>query len=109
MMDQLAAAQAWVMGLGAQYGVNPVIFGAIYVGAIPFFLFFSGLALKRLRASRSATMPVLAAGLCFISAYLYLAIVGRGIPIWVWGFLGVLIAYGAWNAIKGFRKKLGDG
>ena len=79
MMETLAAAQAWVMGLGAQYGVNPIIFGAIYVGAIPFFLLFTGIAVTRPRA---------------------------GIPVWVWGVLGVLIAYGAWSAVKSFREKL---
>lgn len=109
MMAQLQAAQAWVMGLGAQYGVNPIIFGAIYVGAIPFFLLFTGIAVKRIRAKQSAVLPILAAGLCFVSAYLYLAIVGRGIPAWVWGFLGLLIAYGAWSAIKSFRAKLASG
>ena len=106
MMVWLENAQAWVMGLGAHYGVNPVIFGAIYVGAIPFFLLFTGMAVKRLRAGQSAVLPVLAAGLCFISAYLYLAIVGRGIPLWVWGFLAIIVIYGAWSAIKGFRAKL---
>ena len=108
-METLVSAQAWIMGLGAQYGVNPVIFGAIYVGAIPFFILFTGIAVKRLRARQSAVLPILAAGLCFISAYLYLAIVGRGIPVWVWGFLGLLIAYGAWSAIRSFRKKLVEG
>jgi hypothetical protein len=108
MMDYLASAQAWVMGLGAQYGVNPLIFGAIYIGAIPFFLLFTGIAIKRLRAGQSAVVPILAAGLCFVSAYIYLAIVGRGIPLWVWGFLGALIAYGAWSAVRDFRKKLGS-
>ncbi len=106
MMQWLVSAQAWVMGLGAQYGVNPVVFGAIYVGAIPFFLLFSGLTVKRLRAGQSAVLPILAAGLCFISAYLYLAVVGRGIPLWVWGFLGLIIVYGAWNAVKSFRARL---
>jgi hypothetical protein len=105
-MDSLAAAQAWVMGLGAQYGVNPVIFGAIYVGAIPFFIFFTGLAVKRLRNRQGAVLPIMAAGLCFVSAYIYLAIVGHGIPLWVWIFLGVIIAYGAWNAVRNFRLKL---
>jgi len=28
---------AWFFGLGERYGVNPLIFGSIYVGAIPFF------------------------------------------------------------------------
>ncbi|WP_426164098.1 hypothetical protein [Sandarakinorhabdus sp. DWP1-3-1] len=105
-MDQIAAAQAWVMALGARYGVNPVVFGAIYVGAIPFFLLFTGLAVKRIRARQSAVLPILAAGLCFVSAYLYLAIVGRNIPVWVWIFLGALVAYGAWSAVRNFRKKL---
>jgi hypothetical protein len=106
MMEYVTAAQAWVMGLGAQYGVNPLIFGAIYVGAIPFFLFFTGLSVKRLRNRQGAVMPIMAAGLCFVSAYIYLAFVGRGIPAWVWVFLGVIIAYGAWNAVKNFRAKL---
>jgi hypothetical protein len=94
------------MGLGAQYGVNPVIFGAIYVGAIPFFLLFTGLAIRRLRSRQGAVLPVMAAGLCFVSAYLYLAIAGRGIPLWVWGFLGAIIAYGAFHAVRDFRRKL---
>lgn len=105
-MAWIAEAQAWVMGLGAQYGVNPIIFGAIYIGAIPFFLLFSGLAVRRLRAGQPAVLPILAAGFCFVSAYIYLAIVGRGIPVWVWIFLAVLIGYGAWSAIRDFRKKL---
>lgn len=105
-MAWIAEAQAWVMGLGAQYGVNPIIFGAIYVGAIPFFLLFTALAIKRLRAGQPAVLPILAAGLCFVSAYLYLAIVGRNIPIWVWLFICVLVGYGAWSAIRDFRKKL---
>ena len=98
MMAQLAQAQAWVMGLGAQYGVNPVIFGVIYVGAIPFFLLFTGIAVKRLRGGKPAVLPIIAAALCFVSAYLYLAVVGRGIPLWVWGFLAVVVLYGAWSA-----------
>ena len=106
MIELLAAAQDWVMSLGARYGVNPVVFGAIYVGAIPFFLLFTGIAIKRMRARKSAVLPILAAGLCFVSAYLYLAIVGHDIPVWVWIFLGGLVAYGAWSAVRDFRKKL---
>lgn len=106
MMEQVAAAQAWLLGLGAQYGVNPLIFAVIYVGAIPFFLFFTGLSVKRLRSREGAVMPIIAAALFFVSAYIYLAIVGHGIPVWVWAFLGLIIVYGAWNAVKGFRAKV---
>lgn len=46
------------------------------------------------------------AGLCFVSAYLYLAIAGRNIPVWVWIFLSVLLAYGAWSTIRDIRRKI---
>ncbi len=41
-----------------------------------------------------------------MSAYLYLAIAGRNIPIWVWIFLAALIVYGAWSSVRDTRKKI---
>lgn len=107
MIAAVQAGFAWVIALGSRYGVDPLVFAAIYIGAIPLFLFFSGLAVKRLRAQRPATLPIIAAGLCFISAYLYLAVAGRGIPAWVWLLLATLAAYGAWSAVRGARRKIG--
>jgi hypothetical protein len=104
----LAAINDWFLGLGAQYGVNPYIFGAIYVGAIPFFLASVAWMIRRKRAGLSITLPVLGAGFCFVSAYLYLAIAGRNIPAWVWVFLAALIAFGAWSTIRDTRRKLRD-
>lgn len=99
------AAKAWFLGLGAQYGVDPLIFGAIYVGAIPFFLIFSAWTVRRLRAGRPAAIPILGTGLSFVSAYLYLAVAGRNIPWWVWLVLAAFIAAGAWSAVRDLRKK----
>ena len=95
----------WFLGLGAQYGVDPIVFGAIYVGAIPFFLLSIGWLVRQLRAGRSTVLPVLCAGFCFVSAYLYLAIVGHDIPIWVWALLGLLIAYGVYSTIRDVRTR----
>lgn len=106
MIDDVTGWIETVMALGAGYGVNPLVFAAIYVGAIPFFLLFTGMAVKRARSGRPATLPVIAAALCFVSAYLYLAIAGRGIPIWVWGVLAIVIIYGGYSAVAGYRKKL---
>lgn len=109
MIETLLSWRDSIMGLGAQYGVNPVIFAAIYIGAIPFFILSTGIAVKRIRARQSAVLPIMVAGLCFISAYLYLAIVGHGIPVWVWIMLGAIIAYGAWSAVRSFRAKVDRG
>lgn len=100
-----AAINEWFLGLGAQYGVNPYIFGAIYVGAIPFFIASIGWLVRRRTQKRSITVPALCAGGCFVSAYVYLAIVGRNIPLWVWVFIAVLIAYGVWSTLRDIARK----
>ncbi len=100
---------AWFLSLGAEYGVNPYIFGGIYVGAIPFFLLSIGWLVKRARAGQSTVVPTLLAGFFFVSAYLYLAIAGRNIPIWVWIFLALLVAYGAFSTVRDTRRKIREG
>jgi len=100
--------QDWFWSLGPEYGVDPLIFGAIYVGAIPFFMASIAWLVRNHRAGKSTVLPVLCAGSCFVSAYVYLAIAGRNIPIWVWIFLGALIAYGVWSTVRSVRKKIAE-
>lgn len=102
----LEAANDWVLALGAQYNVNPYVFGAIYIGAIPFFLASIAWLVKCARAGRSTVAPTMLAGFFFVSAYLYLAIFGQDIPVWVWIFLAALVAYGAWSTIRDTRRKI---
>ena len=105
----LADINQWFLTLGAEYGVNPYIFGGIYVGAIPFFLLSIGWLVKRARAGQSTVLPTMLAGFFFVSAYLYLAIAGRNIPVWVWIFLAALVIYGAFSTIRDTRKKIREG
>ena len=102
----LSDINQWFLALGADYGVNPYICGAIYVGAIPFFLASIAWLVKRARAGRSTVVPTLLAGFFFVSAYLYLAIAGRNIPVWVWIFLAVLVIYGAYSTVRDTRRKI---
>ena len=102
------ALRDWFLGLGAAYGVDPLVFGAIYVGAIP--LFFGSLAWlgKNVRAKKSPVLPVLAAGLCFVSAYLYLIVAGENVPAWVYGFVALLVAGGAWSTVRSIRTTIAE-
>ncbi len=102
----LETINQWFLSLGAEYGVNPYIFGAIYIGAIPFFLLSIAWLVRRAKAGKSTVLPTMSAGFFFVSAYIYLAIVGNNIPLWVWIFLAALIAYGAWSTIRDTRKKI---
>ena len=99
--------QTWFYALGTDYGVDPIIFGAIYIGAIPFFMASIAWLVRNQRQGRSITLPVIFAGCFFVSAYVYLAIAGKNIPIWVWMVLAALVTYGIWSTIRSVRKKIG--
>ncbi|MEO6962627.1 MAG: hypothetical protein ABIY90_11700 [Puia sp.] len=105
-MEWLETAKEWFLGLGAKYHVNPIIFGSIYVGAIPFFFASLWWIIRNLKNKKSVVPPVLSAGFFFLSAYLYLLLVGRNIPAWVYLMVGVLIFYGSWSTIRTIKRKM---
>lgn len=96
----------WFMSLGEPYGVNPIIFGAIYVGAVPFFWVAMWWLVKNIRAKKSVFLPVMMACLCAISAYLYLIVVGQNVPIWVYVFIVIIIVYAIYSTLATARKKM---
>ncbi len=98
----------WFMSLGERYGVNPFIFGSIYVGAIPFFTVSVAWLVRNLRRKRSIVLPTLAASFFFVSAYLYLLLVGHDIPAWVYVFLAAMVAYGAFSTVQKIRKQTAE-
>lgn len=99
----------WFANLGRKYGVNPAIFGGIYVGAIPFFTLCVAWIIRNLRRKKSIVIPVLAASFFFISAYLYLLIVGRNIPAWVYVVIVAMLAFGVFSTVRKVRAKAGLG
>ena len=84
----------WFFGLGVKYGVNPLTFGAIYVGAIPFFTASIGWLIRNVRAKKPLALPLLSSATFFVSAYVYLLVVGRHVPAWVYGFLAAMVVGG---------------
>lgn len=95
----------WFLSLGKNYGVNPYIFGAIYVSAIPFFFICLAWTIKNIRDKKPFVVPVLLTGLCFVSAYLYLIIAGENIPLWVYIFIGIMVLYGMYSTFKKVKSK----
>ncbi len=95
----------WFLSLGEKHNVNPYIFGGIYLGAIPFFFLSLYWIIKNSKRKRSIVFPVLLTGFFFISAYLYLLIAGKNIPVWVYGFIGVMVVYGIYSTNKKIMEK----
>ncbi|MFQ5676601.1 MAG: hypothetical protein ACE5G1_11935 [bacterium] len=103
-----SAISEWFWSLGEKYNVNPLIFGSIYVGAIPFFTLSVAWIVRSYKNGKSIVVPVLCAGFFFISAYLYLIIAGRNVPLWVYGFVIALIIFGAVSTVRKVRSKISD-
>ncbi len=93
------------MNLGNQYGVNPLIFGTIYIGAIPFFFLSLSWLVRNLRNKRPVVVPILLTGFFFVSAYLYLIIAGKNIPVWVYIFVAILVGYGAYSTVQKIKQR----
>ncbi len=102
----LASIKDWFLSLGTQYHVNPLIFGLIYLGAIPFFMASIAWLVRNYRRKRSILLPLFSAGFWFVSAYLYLIIAGRNVPFWVYGVVVALIVVGALSTIRRVRKQI---
>lgn len=102
------AIRDWFFGLGSQYHVNPIVFGVIYVGAIPFFMASVSWLVRNYRRRKSITLPVLSAGFFFISAYLYLMVAGRNVPLWVYSAVATLVVFGAISTIKKVRRQINE-
>lgn len=99
----ISAFTNWFLSLGRNYGVNPIVFGSIYIGAIPFFLWSVAWIIRRLRQKRSVVLPVLSASFFLVSAYLYLILVGKNIPVWVYFFVAGMVAFGVFSMVKKIR------
>ncbi|MEP6464827.1 MAG: hypothetical protein ABJB05_00915 [Parafilimonas sp.] len=104
-MVYLLTIKDWFFSLGEKYHVNPIIFGSIYVGAIPFFFICLAWLIKNIKHKKPIVVPVLLTGFFFVSAYLYLIIAGRNIPVWVYIFIAALVIYGVTSTLKKIKKQ----
>lgn len=98
----------WFMGLGEPYGVNPLVFGVIYIGAIPFFWIAISWLVLNIRRKRSVAGPVLMACGCAVSAYVYLIIAGENVPLWVYGLIAAVITYAVFTVLKKVNRKIDE-
>ncbi|WP_138430063.1 hypothetical protein [Fodinibius saliphilus] len=108
MADYLELVKVWFFGLGQQYGVNPIIFGSIYIGAIPFFSLSIGWLVRNYRLQKSIVLPSLLATFFFISAYLYLIVVGQNVPWWVYGIVLLMVLCGVYSTYTNVKKRIKD-
>lgn len=106
MSEAIEFLDIWSLALGREYGVNPIIFGFIYVGTIPFFLVSMAWLYKNYQKKKSVILPSFCATGCFISSYLYLMVAGKNVPWWVFAAVIAMVAYGGYSTAMKARKKI---
>ncbi len=96
----------WFLELGEQYGVNPVIFGLIYIGSSILFLFAISWLIDNHRKDKSIVLPAVTAALLFVSVYIYVIIVGENVSKWVYLLIIMIVLCGGYGVILKIRDKI---
>lgn len=85
----------WLLRLGDDFGVDPVVYAVIYVGALPLFLLSLGWLVRTLRRRGPLARPLLSTVLFFLAPTVYVFVAGRNLPAWVYAVLVALTLMGA--------------
>ena len=95
-----------LLQLGAAHGVNPWLFGALYLAHHP--LFWGTMAWLTVRVRRRQPVAaVIALGVFFwFLPYAYLVLFGRGLPWWAYVLALTLLALGGPHVVKEIRRRL---
>ena len=97
---------AWLRSLGEDFGVDPVVYAAIYIGAAPLFLGSAAWLVRSLRRREPTGLPLLSTVFFFSVPTLYIFLAGRNLPAWVYAALVGLAAFGALMTIEAIRRQL---
>jgi fatty acid desaturase len=94
----VGGTRALMRAAQANYGVDPVVFLVIYVGAGPFFYYSAFRVVRAL--TRKLRNDVMIWGTIFLAStaapFLYVLFFGKNLPWWVYGIIVLLIAQGVY-------------
>ena len=97
---------AWLLSLGDEYGVDPMVYAIIYVGAAPFFFASTAWLVRTLHRREPIGLPLLSTALFFSAPTLYVFVAGRNLPPWVYAILIGLAVLGAVMTVAKIRGQL---
>lgn len=105
MADYLKLFIDWVVKLGEDHHVDPLIFGVIYLAAKSVFLVFLGISLKNLRAKKPIFLTLSIACGGYSLPYLYLIIFGTDISPWLYLYIACVLIYAGYSVWKKIKTK----
>jgi hypothetical protein len=95
-----------ILALGREHGVNPWVFGVLYLLHHPLFWGTIAWLAARVRQRRRVGGVIVLAVFFWFMPYLYIFFFGRALPWWVYALVLLLIALGAPHVLKEIRRRL---
>jgi membrane protein insertase Oxa1/YidC/SpoIIIJ len=111
MEQLLAKLQDWMLVVQARHGVNPVVFLVLMMACAPFF-YYSIYRLAKAAARREGHQLNLWGAVFLASTalpYLYVLVMGRNMPWYIYLILAALLGQGAYSLIMKLRPQKGPG
>ncbi len=96
----------WVLRLGDEYGVDPLVYALIWIGSLPLFLLSLGWLVRSLRRREQLMPSLISTAFFFLAPTLYVFVAGRDLPAWVYVVLIVLAIIGAVATVRKVRARL---
>lgn len=96
----------WLFDLGAQYGVNPILFGSLYLGSTPLLTLSLAWLIRNWQQRRSIVLPIVSATLFFVATYLYLLIAGDDLPLWIYLFVAASVGSSLILVVRKIQRQL---
>ena len=96
----------WVLRLGDEYGVDPLVYAVIWVGSLPLFLLSLGWLVRSLHRRGPLMLPLISTAFFFLAPTLYVFAAGRNLPAWVYVLVIAPTIVGAVVTIRNVRARL---
>ena len=92
----------WLIQIKQNYGVNPLIFAAIYcAGIIPFwFSVYKIVAGLRRKNFKQVKIFAIVLAIVIIAPFTYVAVWGHNLPFWFWIIAAILITYSTYSVFR---------
>ncbi len=95
-----------ILALGRQHGVNPWVFGVLYLIHHPLFWGTVAWLAARVRRHRPIGALIPLAVFFWFLPYLYVFLFGHALPWWAYALALLLVSLGAPHAVKEVRRRL---
>jgi hypothetical protein len=95
-----------VLALGDRYGVDPFVFGVLYLAHHPLFWGTMAWLAACVRQKRPVIVPIILGVFFWLLPYGYVFLFGHGLPWWAWGLAVLFLVVGGTHVIREIRRRL---